>query len=91
MTRSIVTGGAGFVGSHLCDFLIARGQEVLCLDNLITGKKENITHLLGNKRFRFLKRDVSQKLPSLPKAQFVFHLASPASRSDTKPTPSKPS
>ena len=79
MTRSIVTGGAGFVGSHLCDFLVARGQEVLCIDNLITGKKENIAHLSGNRRFRFLKHDVSKKLPSLPKAQFVFHLASPAS------------
>jgi len=79
MTRSIVTGGAGFVGSHLCDFLIARGQEVICLDNLITGKRENIAHLLSNKRFRFLKKDVSRKLPALPKAQYVFHLASPAS------------
>ena len=79
MVRSIVTGGAGFLGSHLCDFLIARGHQVLCLDNLITGKKENIAHLLKNKRFRFLRRDVSKKLPPLPKAQFVFHLASPAS------------
>jgi len=79
MTRSIVTGGAGFVGSHLCDFLIARGHQVICLDNLITGKKENIAHLLRNKNFKFMKADVSKTLPALPKAQYLFHLASPAS------------
>ncbi len=79
MIRSIVTGGAGFVGSHLSDFLIARGHQVTCLDNLITGKKENIAHLLSNKNFKFIKTDVSRTLPILPKAQYVFHLASPAS------------
>jgi nucleoside-diphosphate-sugar epimerase len=80
-THSIVTGGAGFVGSHLCDFLIARGHQVTCLDNLLTGKKENIAPLARHSRFRFIRHDVSQPLPSLPKARFVFHLASPASPS----------
>ncbi len=80
MTRSIVTGGAGFLGSHLCDFLIAQGHQVACLDNLITGHKENIAHLAKNPNFRFLNRDVAKPLPSsLGKAHFVFHLASPAS------------
>ncbi|HUO57964.1 MAG TPA: UDP-glucuronic acid decarboxylase family protein [bacterium] len=80
MKHSIVAGGAGFVGSHLCDFLIGHGHRVTCLDNLITGKKENIGHLLGHPRFRFIQRDVTKPLPSgLGKAHYVFHLASPAS------------
>ncbi len=80
MIKSIVTGGAGFVGSHLCDFLLARGHQVTCLDNLITGKLDNLAHLKGHPRFRFLRHDVSKALPKgLPKAGFVFHLASPAS------------
>jgi len=78
--RSIVTGGAGFVGSHLCDYLLSRGHQVLCVDNLITGKKENVSHLGSHRAFRFLRHDVTRPLPaSLPKARFVFHLASPAS------------
>ena len=78
--RSIVTGGAGFVGSHLCDFLIARGHRVLCLDNLITGKRENISHLLKHPRFRFIRHDVTHPLPpGLPRPDYLFHLASPAS------------
>jgi nucleoside-diphosphate-sugar epimerase len=88
---SLVTGGAGFVGSHLCDFLIAQGHHVICVDNLITGKMENIAHLKKNRHFRFVKRDVIKGLPRflsnitrgiprfLPKADYVFHLASPAS------------
>jgi nucleoside-diphosphate-sugar epimerase len=90
-TISIVTGGAGFVGSHLCDFLIEKGHHVVCVDNLITGKMENITHLKRHPRFRFVKRDVIKKLPRFlsnitrgfprffPNAHYVFHLASPAS------------
>src|SRR6185295_334170 len=78
--RSIVTGGAGFVGSHLCDFLVARGHSVTCLDNLITGSKDNIAQLLGHPRFRFIRHDVTRPLPkSVGKAAYVFHLASPAS------------
>lgn len=67
------------MGSHLCDFLINRGHQVHCVDNLITGSQENIRHLLSNKRFKFLKRDVTKPLPPLPKPDFIFHLASPAS------------
>lgn len=78
--RSIVAGGAGFVGSHLCDFLIARGHQVLCLDNLITGNRENIFHLLKHPRFRFIKHDITRPLPAgFPRANYLFHLASPAS------------
>ena len=77
---SIVTGGAGFVGSHLCDFLIYRGHQVTCVDNLITGKMENIAHLKRHPRFRFIKHDVVKPLPNrLSKADYLFHLASPAS------------
>lgn len=78
--RSIVTGGAGFVGSHLCDFLIARGHRVVCLDNLITGKRENISHLLKHPHFRFIRHDVTLPLSKgLARPDYVFHLASPAS------------
>jgi nucleoside-diphosphate-sugar epimerase len=80
MIHSIVTGGAGFVGSHLCDFLVARGHSVTCLDNLITGSKDNIAQLLRHPRFRFIRHDVTRPLPGkVGKAHFVFHLASPAS------------
>lgn len=57
--RSLVTGGAGFLGSHLCDRLIAEGHEVICLDNLLTGSLKNIQHLIGNPRFRFVQADVT--------------------------------
>ena len=76
--RSIVTGGSGFVGSHLCDKLIGLGHEVLCVDNLITGRLENISHLRSHKSFKFLKHDVTRPLKNA-KADFIFHLASPAS------------
>jgi len=75
---SIVTGGAGFVGSHLCDHLLGLGHQVICVDNLLTGKLENIAHLKGNRRFKFLRKDVTKPFPT-PKADYVFHLASPAS------------
>src|SRR3990167_7702954 len=57
--HSLVTGGAGFLGSHVCDRLIAEGHEVLCLDNLLTGSVENIEHLIGNPRFQFVQADVA--------------------------------
>ncbi|MEW6231195.1 MAG: UDP-glucuronic acid decarboxylase family protein [Chloroflexota bacterium] len=72
-----VTGGAGFVGSHLCEALLNQGHSVLCLDNLITGRKRNIQHLLGDPGFRFLEHDVTQ--PIAVETQAIFHLASPAS------------
>lgn len=82
--KCIVTGGAGFIGSHLCDFLIKKGFEVYCLDNLLTGSQKNIDHLLGNPKFHFLKQDVSLPLPDkflneIGQIKYIYHLASPAS------------
>ena len=57
--RSIVTGGAGFLGSHLCDRLLLEGHEVVCIDNLLTGDTANIAHLAGNKNFKFIYHDVT--------------------------------
>jgi dTDP-glucose 4,6-dehydratase len=79
--RTIVTGGAGFLGSHLCDSLIAEGHSVLCVDNLITGQMKNIAHLAKEPRFDFLKHDIC--VPFDPGVfDYVFHLASPASPFD---------
>jgi dTDP-glucose 4,6-dehydratase len=79
--RTIVTGGAGFLGSHLCDSLIAEGHSVLCVDNLITGQMKNIAHLTQESRFDFLKHDIC--VPFDPGVfDYVFHLASPASPFD---------
>lgn len=75
--RVLVTGGAGFVGSHLCDRLIQDGHEVICLDNLFTGSKKNIEHLLMHERFSFVKHDV--QLPFVCKVDWIFNLACPAS------------
>ena len=92
--RSVVTGGAGFLGSHLCDRLIAEGHEVICLDNLLTGRIENLKSLFGQPRFVFIKDDVTKPidLPGLSMAggrleadghlDYVVHMASPASPKD---------
>jgi dTDP-glucose 4,6-dehydratase len=77
--RILVTGGAGFIGSHLCDALIARGDEVVCADNLCTGRLENIAHLLDRPEFRFAHVDVSTELEVTGPFDAVAHLASPAS------------
>jgi dTDP-glucose 4,6-dehydratase len=76
--RVLVTGGAGFLGSHLCDALIARGDSVLCVDNLLTGSRKNIEHLLDQERFSFLLHDLCVPFDPGP-FDFVFHFASPAS------------
>jgi len=73
----LVAGGAGFVGSHLCDALVKAGRSVICLDNLSTGSRVNISHLLGNTNFRFVKSDVVK--PVNFKVDEIYHLASPAS------------
>ena len=87
--RALVAGGAGFIGSHLCDFLLERDFEVLCVDNLVTGSKHNIRHLLKNPGFRFQHADVTA--PDFLRSSFivhrsrvdvVFNLASPASPKD---------
>ncbi|GIU81848.1 MAG: SDR family oxidoreductase [Acidobacteria bacterium] len=75
--RVLVTGGAGFIGSHLCERLLAEGHEVICLDNYFTGRKENIAHLLGNPRFEAIRHDVIQ--PILLEVDRIFNLACPAS------------
>ena len=80
--RVLVTGGAGFVGSHLCDRFIAEGYEVLCVDNLLTGKADNVAHLKGNARFAFLQHDISQPLTPPARVDYVLHFASPASPVD---------
>jgi dTDP-glucose 4,6-dehydratase len=80
---SVVTGGAGFLGSHLTDRLLAEGHRVIAIDNLVTGKPDNIAHLAGDERFRFIKHNVSNFI-FLPEERidYVFHFASPASPID---------
>jgi len=75
--RILVTGGAGFIGSHLCDTLLSKGHDVLCLDNFFTGTKENIWHLLDNKHFELIRHDVTQ--PILLEVDRIYHFACPAS------------
>ncbi|HVJ82759.1 MAG TPA: UDP-glucuronic acid decarboxylase family protein [Planctomycetia bacterium] len=77
MRRVLVTGGAGFLGSHLCDRLIARGDEVVCLDNFFTGAKTNVGHLVGHPRFELIRHDIIE--PILVEVDWVFNLACPAS------------
>lgn len=79
---SVVTGGAGFIGSHLCDRLLGLGHQVFALDNLVTGSEKDIEHLQSNSKFTFIRYDVIHEMPILPEAHFVFHLASPASVPD---------
>jgi dTDP-glucose 4,6-dehydratase len=79
--RVVVTGGAGFIGSHLCDALLAEGHQVVCVDNLLTGSLRNIAHLKTEARFEFMRQDVNE--PYDPgKMDFIFNLASPASPVD---------
>ena len=77
MKRILVTGGAGFIGSHLCSRLIDEGNEVLCLDNFFTGSKRNIVHLMGNPRFELIRHDVTQ--PFHAEVDQIYNLACPAS------------
>jgi len=77
MKRTLVTGGAGFLGSHLCDRLIASGHDVLCLDNFFTGNKSNIQHLIGNTRFEIIRHDIIN--PIYLEVDQIYNLACPAS------------
>ena len=80
--RAVITGGAGFLGSHLCEYMLQKGWEVLCLDNLVTGSEENIAHLRANAKFVFELRDVSQYIEVPGPVDVVLHFASPASPPD---------
>jgi dTDP-glucose 4,6-dehydratase len=82
MPISVVTGGAGFLGSHLCDRLLKEGQTVVCIDNLITGSIDNIAHLAGNPSFQFIRYDVTNYLFLEGNVDFIYHFASPASPID---------
>ena len=77
--RVVVSGGAGFIGSHLCERLLREGHEVVCLDNLTTGFAENVAHLRDEPRFELRTVDVTEPLPELGRPEAVFHMASPAS------------
>src|SRR3989344_1763923 len=83
--KALVTGGAGFIGSHLCDKLIEKGYEVTCLDNLLTGFEENISHLIKNPKFKFIHHDVSRELPEGLEGDYIYHIASPASPNQNSP------
>ena len=80
--RILLTGGAGFIGSHLCDLLIKNSHSIICMDNLITGKKENIQHLLDNPDFKFIEHDVTKYIDVKEHIDYVLHFASPASPVD---------
>lgn len=82
MKTAVITGGAGFLGSHLCDKLIANDIKVVCVDNLLTGRLENIEHLFGNELFQYVKHDVTNFIHVPGKVDFVLHFASPASPID---------
>jgi dTDP-glucose 4,6-dehydratase len=80
--RALVTGGAGFLGSHLCDYLVAHDWDVVCIDNEVTGTRSNIHQLLGNTRFEYVRANVSQDLTYPGSLDYVLHFASPASPPD---------
>jgi dTDP-glucose 4,6-dehydratase len=80
--RVVVTGGAGFLGSHLCDAIMARGDSAVCVDNLATGRSDNVAHLMGQPGFTFVEADVSSALDVTGPVDAVAHLASPASPPD---------
>lgn len=79
---AVVTGGAGFLGSHLCDKLISEGHKVICIDNLLTGYLNNISHLFGNENFEFIKHDVTNFIHVPGDVDYILHFASPASPID---------
>jgi dTDP-glucose 4,6-dehydratase len=80
--RAVITGGAGFLGSHLCDYLIGHGWDVLSIDSLVTGNEGNVVHLMKHPGFRMVRQDVSQYLDVAGPVDYVLHLASPASPVD---------
>jgi dTDP-glucose 4,6-dehydratase len=87
MATAAVSGGAGFLGSHLCDYLLAQGDRVICIDNLDTGSLQNIEHLRNGEDFLFVNHDVTEPLKLDERIDYVFHLASPASPIDYQRLP----
>lgn len=83
----LIAGGAGFIGSHLCDELLIKGYRVICLDNLITGSLDNIRQNKNNKRFSFIKHDISLPIKIAGKIDYVLNFASPASPKDYEELP----
>jgi dTDP-glucose 4,6-dehydratase len=82
MPRTLITGGAGFLGSHLCDRFIAEGHEVVCMDNFITGSPDNVAHLIGHPRFRLVEHDITNYIYLAGELDYLLHFASPASPID---------
>jgi dTDP-glucose 4,6-dehydratase len=82
VSRAVITGGAGFLGSHLCERLLAAGNEVVCVDNLLTGRSENIAHLLPRREFRWIEHDVTRPFEIPGAVDYMLHFASPASPID---------
>ncbi len=82
MARVLITGGAGFIGSHLCERFLAEGDDVICVDNFLTGSPANIEHLIGHERFTFIKLDVTNYIHVPGKLDAILHFASPASPVD---------
>jgi dTDP-glucose 4,6-dehydratase len=79
MLKILVAGGAGFIGSHLCERLLNEGNTIYCVDNLITGSKDNVVKLLDNPKFNYFERDITMPLLEIPEINYIYHLASPAS------------
>ncbi len=82
MPRTLITGGAGFLGSHLCERFLVEGHEVVCMDNLVTGDPDNVAHLIGNERFEFVHHDVTNFVYVAGNLDYILHFASPASPID---------
>jgi dTDP-glucose 4,6-dehydratase len=80
--RTLITGGAGFLGSHLCDRLVAEGHDVICVDNFLTGSPDNVAHLIGNRHFHLIEHDVTNYIYVEGRLDYVLHFASPASPLD---------
>nr|QNO53208.1 GDP-L-fucose synthase [Methanosarcinales archaeon ANME-1 ERB6] len=82
MIKTIVTGGAGFIGSYLCEYLVEKGHKVICVDNLITGRTPNLERIWKHKNFKFVEHDITEPFFTGDKIDYIYHLASPASPKD---------